>query len=717
MEPVGPFRRATVLWTIAIVLLLMPVSLPVKLTPSGYSQEGVHAQDTLDKPWYVDWARDTNTNHIDDELELVLASTSPSEQIQVLVDYDHRPTRTDLTNLEDKGAQVVYGCEYIDTVVVKIQAQRVYDLMSLANVVMAEADLKIERSLDSAEKAVGVDVIHGNWSYTGDGVVIGIVDTGIDTRHVGLNDLDDINSTYDPKVVAFYDAKNHPDVLDGSYPPYDDDGHGSHVSGIASGTGQGSEDYKYVGVAPGSQLVGIKVLGPSDNSESDALRGLEWARDNKARFNIRILSLSFGAMISVGASNDGTSTISRLCDGLVEDGFVIVVAAGNSGPKRRTIAPPGDAKEVITVGNIYDDRSLNPSSSRGPVGTYSNNYIKPDVCAPGTDIYSVQFNTVSNYTSMTGTSMSTPFVSGVVALMLQIDGTLSPPQVKQMLTSTAGGEKYTPFESTPNNDYGFGIIRPLDIVANMTNGKKPPQVRVNDLNPLVNGVVRLSGTASSESGSILTVEVEAGNGEWQPATGTENWQFDWDTNKAPNGQSELRFRAYDGNLYGVVARKFITVNNVLVNLSLPGNAAFSGNSTVRGTTWGLVITRVEAKIDTDLWKIAEDTSPKKNWASWEFSFTTKDLKAGKHTITARSYDGYTFTESKVYEFSVAGQTTKPLLKTPGFEVPLLLLVIVVVFVLKGSRDRKKNEKVSLIWDLAPTNGPPTICVLSRQKRP
>ncbi len=690
MEPICPSKQRTVLWTLTIVLLLLPMSLPVKLAPSGYNQVGVHAQETLDQPWWIDWARDSNNNQIDEELELVLDRTSPSEQIRVLVDYDHRPTRTDISNLEDLGAQVIYSCEYIDTVVVRIEAQRVYDLPALADVVMAEADLKLERTLDSAERAVGIDVIHGNWSYGGDGVVIGIVDTGIDAKHVGLDDLDDINSTYDPKVLAFYDAKNHPDVLDGTYPPYDDDGHGSHVSGIASGTGQGSENYKYVGVAPGSQLVGIKVLGPSDNSESDAIRGLEWARDNKARFNIRILSLSFGAMISVGASNDGTSTISRLCDGLVEDGFVVVVAAGNSGPKRRSIAPPGDAKEVLTIGNIYDDKSLNPSSSRGPVGTYSNNYIKPDVCAPGTDIYSVQANTASNYTSMTGTSMSTPFVSGVVAIMLQIDGSLSPPQVKQMLTSSAGGEKYTPFEGTPNNDYGFGVIKPLDLVMNMTKGKTPPKVKVNDLNPLVNGLVRLTGTANSESGSIVTVEVEAANGVWQSATGTENWQFDWDTTKVPNGQSELRFRAYDGNLYGVVARKFLTVNNVFVNLSLPGNAVFSGNSTIRGTTWGLVITKVEARIDDGEWKPADDTSPKKDWASWEFSFTTNGLKAGKHTVTARSYDGFTFTGSKVYEFTVAGQTTKPLIKTPGFEASLMLLVIAMVFVLKGFRGRNKN---------------------------
>jgi serine protease AprX len=273
-------------------------------------------------------------NMIDIELEHVLDETTPSSRIRVLVDYDHRPDGRDLAGLEDHGASLVYACKYIDTIIVQIEAGMVYDLIGLPDVVMLEADLKLEMALDSAERSVKVDVIHGNWSYNGDGVVIGIVDTGIDAKHMGLDDLDDLNETDDPKVIAFYDAKNHPEVLDGSYPPYDDDGHGSHVAGIAAGTGAGSENYKYVGVAPGAKLVGIKVLGPADNSLSDAERGLEWARDNKEKYGIRILSLSFGAIFSAGGTNDGTSSISRLCDSLVEDGFVVMVAAGNSGPRR-----------------------------------------------------------------------------------------------------------------------------------------------------------------------------------------------------------------------------------------------------------------------------------------------------------------------------------------------------------------------------------------------
>jgi len=684
----GPNFGGTAIALLLVALMLVPSGMMIKMPVQGMTSDQGPTKDGTAR-WWVHWSRDMDGNHIDSELEHILDTTEPSKSIRVLLDYGHRPGARELSALEDRDIPIVYACKYIDTVIVQVEAGQVYDLTSLPGVVMLEADLQMEKTLDSAEKSVGVDVIHGNWSYNGDSVVIGIVDTGIDAKHMGLDDLDDVNETYDPKVIAFYDAKNHPDVLDGSYPPYDDDGHGSHVSGIASGTGAGSQNYKYVGVAPGTKLVGIKVLGASDNSMSDAERGLEWARDNKDRYNIRILSLSFGAIFTGGSSNDGTSSISRLCDGLVEDGFVVVVAAGNSGPRRKTIAPPGDAKEVITVGNVYDDHSLNPSSSRGPVGSWSDNYVKPDVCAPGTDIYSVQFNTVGNYTSMTGTSMSTPFVSGVVALMLQIDGSLSPPKVKDMLSTTAGGEIMTPLEGSPNNDYGFGVIKPLDLVENMTNGEKPPVVTVDPMEPLVRGKVRITGYAHSDAGPILAVEVEFPSGQWEGAVGDVNWEYDWDTTSVQNGNVELRFRAYDGNLYSVVTRKYVTVNNIIINTSLPQGATFLGNSSLKGTTRGLVVKRVDVQIDAGSWNPAEDTSVNKDWSSWEYAFNTKNLKTGQHTFTVRAYDGYAYTQSKSYEFTVQGVTQPGLKVTPGFELPLLVLAIAFVALL-GSRSRRRS---------------------------
>lgn len=675
----GPNLGRTTIALLLVALMLVPGGTMLKMPVQGRSPGSTPNGNA---PWWVHWSRDMDGNHIDSELEHILDTTAPTSKIRVLLDYGHRPGAKELFALKEQDINIVYACKYIDTVIVQVEAGRVYDLTALPGVVMLEADLPIESTLDSAERSVGVDVIHGNWSYNGDGVVIGIVDTGIDVKHMGLDDLDDVNDTYDPKVIGFYDAKNNPNVLDGSYTPYDDDGHGSHVSGIASGTGAGSQNYKYVGVAPGTKLVGIKVLGPSDNSMSDAERGLEWARDNKEKYNIRVLSLSFGAIFTGGSSNDGTSSISRLCDGLVEDGFVVVVAAGNSGPRRKTIAPPGDAREVITVGNVYDDQSLNPSSSRGPVGSWTDNYIKPDVCAPGTDVFSVQANTVNNYTSKTGTSMSAPFVSGVVALMFQIDSSLSPPKVKDMLASTAGGEIMTPLEGSPNNDYGFGVIRPLDLVTNMTNGEKPPTVTVDSIEPLVRGKVRITGSAHSDAEPIIAVEVEFGSGQWEGANGVENWQYDWDTTTVQNGNVELRFRSYDGNLYSVITRKYVAVNNIQINTSLPAGATFLGNSSFKGTTHGLVVKRVDVQIDDGPWNPAEDTSVNKDWSSWEYGFTTKNLKSGRHQFTIRAFDGYAYTVSKAYEFVV--QEVKPpgLKVTPGFELPLLVMVFVIVILFR-----------------------------------
>jgi len=663
-----------------IFLLLLPGCLSIKIM----AQDQPNIDESNGKmPWWVDWSRDMNNNHIDDELEHIVDSTAPTKYLRVLVDYDRRPVKDDLGSLEAKGAIEVYTCKYIDTIIVRIEAQRIHDLVGLPDVAMLEADLKIEKTLDSAERSVKVDVIHDTWSIDGTGVVIGIVDTGIDAKHMGLDDLDDINSTNDPKVIAFYDAKNHPDVTDGSYPPYDDDGHGSHVSGIASGTGSGSDDYRYVGVAPGASLVGIKVLGPTDNSMSDAMQGLEWARANKDKYGIKVLSLSFGAIFSGGVTNDGTSAISRECDSLVDAGFVVVVAAGNSGPRHRTIAPPGDAREVITVGNVQDDHSLNPSSSRGPVGSLTSNYNKPDVCAPGTDVVSVKANTRNNYTTMTGTSMSTPFVSGVVALMFQLDGTLTPTEVKNILTSTAGGETTTPFEGSPNVDYGYGIIRPLDIITNMTFNKKPAKVDVDDIAPLVHGIIKLTGSTTNGEGQVQFVEVEDGSGDWDQVDGTVQWEYSWDTTGTSNGGVELRFRAYDGVQYSVMVRRYTAINNILINMTLPEHAVFSGNSTIQGTTYGLVVKRVDVNIDDGTWKPAKDISPKNDWSSWDYAFTTGDLKAGKHTFNIRAFDGYDFTLSPGHTFYIETQVQNKFKVTPSFEAPLLILGMALALIFRS----------------------------------
>ena len=122
---------------------------------------------------------------------------------------------------------------------------------------------------DALDNAIGIHQVDTVWDfgYTGEGISIAVLDTGIDPNHVSLNDFDDDPATIDPKVIAFYDAlDDSEDDGSGETYAYDDHGHGSHIAGIIAGTGvidegpMSSGEIPYRGVAPGANLVGVKVL-------------------------------------------------------------------------------------------------------------------------------------------------------------------------------------------------------------------------------------------------------------------------------------------------------------------------------------------------------------------------------------------------------------------------------------------------------------------------
>jgi serine protease AprX len=169
--------------------------------------------------------------------------------------------------------------------------------------------------------------------------------------------------------------------------------------------------------------------------------------------------------MSIGT--DGTNTddpLVRAVDALWDMGIVVVTAAGNNGPDACTISSPGISKKVITVGSSDDDvtvkicgTSMKNFSGRGPT---KDCIIKPDIVTPGTDIVSCLAPNVKNtgsivggcYQSLSGTSMSTPMVSGAVALLLQKYPDLSPDDVKYMLKTSATDLNY------PQNRQGWGLL-------------------------------------------------------------------------------------------------------------------------------------------------------------------------------------------------------------------------------------------------------------------
>jgi len=245
--------------------------------------------------------------------------------------------------------------------------------------------------------------------YNGSGIRIAILDTGINSSH---GDFYFENGS--SKIIYSIDLTD-----DGT--PEDLHGHGTHVASIAAGTGR---ETGLVGVAPGALLMNIKVLNQyGEGYDSWIIEGIEEAVNNGAD----VISMSLG-----GWSTDGSDPLSLACDAAVEKGVIVVVAAGNEGDEGYyTINAPGSARKAITVGATDKSDQIAFFSSRGPTLDFR---IKPDVVAPGVDINAANY--MGGSIAHSGTSMATPHVSGVAALLKQARD-FDPETTKNAIASTA----------------------------------------------------------------------------------------------------------------------------------------------------------------------------------------------------------------------------------------------------------------------------------------
>lgn len=283
------------------------------------------------------------------------------------------------------------------------------------------------------------NLVHASYAhklgYIGSGVTVAVMDTGI-VAH----------PDFDHRIQLFRDYTS------GKQKMYDDNGHGTHVAGIIGGSGFASHG-KYMGIAPGCNLAIIKVLDKSGNgSTNQVIQALKWLINNKDKYNIRILNVSVGMLTS--AKQEERRRLIEAVEDVWNHNIVVVAAAGNNGPKEGSITIPGMCKSIITVGSCDDDIKHKPPglirgySGRGPT---EGCVIKPEITAPGTAIMSCTPQNMS-YEIKSGTSMATPVVSGVIALMLDKYPSLTPAQVKIRMYETAvdiGKEK---------NVQGWGMI-------------------------------------------------------------------------------------------------------------------------------------------------------------------------------------------------------------------------------------------------------------------
>ena len=268
--------------------------------------------------------------------------------------------------------------------------------------------------------------------YTGAGVPVAVLDTGIDATHPDLR----------RRVAATKNFTADPDIRD-------TDGHGTHVASTIAGTGKASRG-RYTGVAPGANLLVGKVCAGSGCPESAILAGMEWA----AAAGAKVVNLSLGGPDTAG-DDPLELAVERLS---AEYGTLFVVAAGNDGGYgAETVSSPASATAALAVGAVDDQDALASFSGRGP--RVHDAALKPEIVAPGVDIlaarsrYSQRGKRGDRYVSLSGTSMATPHVAGAAALLAQQHPDWTGTQLKATLVGSA-----KPLEGAEVYEQGAGRV-------------------------------------------------------------------------------------------------------------------------------------------------------------------------------------------------------------------------------------------------------------------
>ncbi len=315
--------------------------------------------------------------------------------------------------------------------------------VSMNAAVESEAVIDPRRLATAYNQSVRADKVWAQ-GFTGQGVGVAVVDTGIDGT---LPDFQVSETDQTSRVVT--SAVVHPAATSAG----DSFGHGTHIAGLIAGNGTNRAagdplDGRYVGVAPDAHLIDVKVADEQGNSTVlDVIEGLQFVVDFRADYNIRVVNLS---LRSTEAESYTTDPLDAAVEAAWNSGIVVVVAAGNEGTAADAVSyAPANDPYVITVGGVddmgtktIDDDALEAWSSRG---TTQDGFIKPDVVAPGARMVSTvpagsaytelcpTCVTDGDYFQVGGTSMAAAVVSGEAAILIGANPALTPNQVKAQI--------------------------------------------------------------------------------------------------------------------------------------------------------------------------------------------------------------------------------------------------------------------------------------------
>ena len=379
-----------------------------------------------------------------------------SEKLPVIIQFNGK---SDAALIRAHGGDIKYEYSIISAIACSLPEQAIEALQRNPNIEKIEPDHEIyavEDTLDWGVDRIDAEVVNA-WGNTGEGIKVAVLDTGIDYTHVDLDD------NYMGGI----------DFVNGDNDPLDDNGHGTHCAGTIAAEDNG---VGVIGVAPGADVYAVKVLDSTGGGvESNLIAAIDWAVTHE----INVISMSLG-------SDGATNSLETICNTAEAAGVLLIAAAGNDyrATGRRevdTVDYPGRFDSVIAVGATDQYNNKASFSSTGP---------DVEISAPGVNILSTY---PGGYATGSGTSMATPHVAGVAALVFA-SGVETASEVRTRLQTTADDLG----DTGRDNWYGYGLV----------DAEEAAEVSIPDTtNPVISGVELSEITLSSATITWTTDEL------------------------------------------------------------------------------------------------------------------------------------------------------------------------------------------------------------------
>ena len=363
-----------------------------------------------------------------------------------------------------------------------------------------------------------IDAIHAPllWisGYTGQGIVVATMDTGVDALHP------DLSTSWRGGTNSWYDPNGEHQT------PFDADGHGTGTMGVMVGGSAGGTN---IGVAPGAQWIAVKIFNDAGEGSLSAIhQGFDWLLDPDGNPTTDdapdVVNGSWGLVDYF--VNQCVEEFEVDIQALKAAGIAVVFSAGNNGSSGSSSISPANYADSFSAGAVDEAFTIAPFSSRGP--SACDGSIFPEVVAPGVNIKTADltFGGIfpNSYVHVSGTSFSAPHVAGTMALLMSAFPGINTSQVEEVLKATA----FDLGPTGPDNTYGFGLVDALTAFSALS-GTPAERITVTSRGAIDGWVVESAWEAST-GGSVHNGRVKIGD------DGTDRQRkgiISFDTSKIP----------------------------------------------------------------------------------------------------------------------------------------------------------------------------------------